>query len=64
MSEKFSRGTINHKQTKQTKKLKLLKGETKWATKVEVNVGDKFDLVNFRPTVIIQSELFSSYKHV
>ena len=64
MSEKFLRGTINPKQTKQTEEFKLLKGEMKWAPKVEVNVGDKFDLVNFRPTVTIQSELFSSHKHV
>ena len=40
MSEKFSRGTINPKQTKQTEEFKLLKGEMKYATKVEVNVGN------------------------
>ena len=38
-------------------RMKLLRGEFKWVPKMEVNVEDKFELDNFRPTVASKSEV-------
>ena len=37
--------------------MKIVRGEFNWAPKIVVNVGDKFELENFRPTVPNNSEL-------
>ena len=35
--------------------MKSFRGELNWAPKMDVNIGDKFELENFRPTVANKS---------